>query len=175
MRVNVRFYENEDQLRLNFGNVQTVTASDYNKLINKPTINSVELVGALTAEDLGLGSVYYDTTEHWDSQAGLVSQEGVVYIYSDYTYIEDDVGNRTWIAGLKVGDGSAYLRDLPFVSDAMTATIIHHVSDSSMHTTPQEKAFWNNKVSSYIDHEDGEVLVLSKTSYENDGVIVGAP
>ena len=172
MRVNVRFCENDDRMRLGFGEVQTVTASDYEKLINKPSINSVELVGALTAEDLGLSSVYYDTTAQWNAQPNLVASRGVVYIYSDYTYIEDGVGNRTPIAGIKVGDGESYLIDLPFVSDAMTYALVTHVSNTSVHMTPQEKAFWNNKVSSYIDPSDNETLIFSKTHYEDDGVLI---
>ena len=163
----------EDQLAVGFGSVQTVTTSDYNGLLNKPSINSVELVGALTAEELGLGSVYYDTTEHWEAQPELIAERATVYIYSDYYYIEDEGGNRTPIAGLKVGDGTSYLIDMPFVTDAMTYMLVTHIANNSVHITTAEREFWNNKVSAYMDRDTAETLVLSKTHYEKDGEIVG--
>ena len=169
----VGFRQNDAALNTCFGDAQTITTgNDYNRLINKPVINNVELVGSLTAEDLGLGQVLYDTTANWEAQGALIAEEGIVYVYSDAYYIEDEVGNRTPIAGIKIGDGNAYLSDMPFVTDAMTATIIQHVTDTNVHVTLQEKAFWNNKVSSFIDHADGETLVLSKTQYENNGEII---
>ena len=182
MRINVLFREeqtfnvglqqNEAILSTGFGDIQTITEADYNNLINKPKINNVELIGALSAEDLGLGRVLYDTTANWEAQGQIVTEAGVVYVYSDAFYLEDDVGNRTPIAGIKIGDGNAYLNDMPFVTDAMTAAIIRHVTDTTVHITPQERAFWNNKVSSFLDHADQETLVLSKTQYEQDGSIL---
>lgn len=144
------------------------SAADYVK--NKPTINSVELVGALTAEDLGLGRVYYDTTANWNLQQDLVGTRGAVYIYSDYDWIEDDAGNRTPVAGIKIGDGNAYLIDTTFVSDAMTYAIIRHVADPTMHVSQQEREFWNHKVSAYVVQNE-EKLVLSQTQYEKNGEI----
>lgn len=174
MRINVIFREDKELLDVGFGPVQTMNLGtrNYERLSNKPTINSVELIGALTAEDLGLGRIYYDTTATWDLQSSLVGIAGAVYIYSDYTYLEDGAGNRTPIAGIKIGDGNAYLSDLPFVSDSMTYTIVSHISDTSMHTTPREKAFWNNKVSSFLGGQEGETLILSKTHYEDNGQLI---
>lgn len=178
MRLNVLFREEmpfrvgmsqEDAvLRSDFGSVQTVTEKDYNNLINKPTINSVVLTGSLNARDLGLGNVYYDTTEHWNSQPQLIAEESVIYIYSDYQTYEDGSGNQYPIAGLKIGDGTSYLADMPFVTDGMSATLIAHIADSAVHVSAAERAFWNNKVSAYIDHLNDELLVLSKTTYEDE-------
>lgn len=166
------FQESDEQIGVGFGDVPIIRERDYNELNNKPSINTVELIGALTAEDLGLGRVYYDTTANWDLQPNLVGIKGAVYIYSDYDYIEDHAGNRTPVAGIRIGDGSAFLKDLPFVSDAMTATIVNHITNQSVHVTPQEKAFWNNKVSSFLGGQGGETLILSKTHYEVNGQIV---
>lgn len=182
MRINVLFreqnetfggiQESDERLRFGFGDAQTITTGNYEKLINKPTINSVELIGALTAEDLGLGRIYYDTTANWDAQQGLVGERGAVYIYSDYYIIEDQSGNQTPVAGIRIGDGNAYLNDLPFVSDDMTYKLTMHAADTSIHVTPAEKQFWNNKVSSYLDRANAETLILSKTTYELDGELV---
>lgn len=178
MRINVLFREqnetfggmreSDECIRFGFGEVQTVTENDYNGLVNRPSINSVELIGALTAEDLGLGRIYYDTTANWDAQPDLIGERGVIYIYSDHTILEDEVGNQTPLAGIRIGDGNAYLADLPFVSDDMTYRLVMHAADASIHVSPAEKEFWNNKVSAYLDHTQGEVLVLSKTSYEDE-------
>ena len=174
MRINVIFRDDKETLEVGFGPVQTMQLGtrNYERLSNKPTINSVELIGALTAEDLGLGRVYYDTTANWNLQRNLIGIAGAVYIYSDYSYLEDDAGNRTPIAGIKVGDGNSYIADLPFVSDSMTYAIVRHVADTSMHASPREKAFWNNKVSSFLGGANGETLILSKTHYENDGQLI---
>lgn len=166
------FQESDERIGVGFGDVQTVTEKDYNELINKPTINTVELIGALTAEDLGLGRVYYDTTANWDAQHGLVGVRGAVYIYSDHEWLEDEVGNRIPVAGIRIGDGNAYLNDLPFVTDAMTYTIVKHITNQNIHVTPQEKAFWNNKVSSFLDRQEEETLILSKTHYEDNGELI---
>lgn len=176
MRLNVRMTTDESKIPVKFGEVQTLNAhggtGDYNDLENKPTINSVVLEGALTASDLGLGSVYYDTTANWNAQSQLIAEAGTVYIYSDYDYVEDASGNRTPIAGIRIGDGTSYLIDMPFVSDKTTQMIVSHVSNSDIHVTTEEKQFWNNKVSAYLSGDAQETLVLSKTNYEMNGVII---
>lgn len=183
MRLNVIFREENETIKLTsksldeimnvgFGELQSLTENDYNKLRNKPTINSIVLEGALTAKDLGLGQVYYDTKENWDTQTTLVAEEGVVYIYSDYMIIEDGAGNQTPVAGIKIGDGTSYLIDLPYISDAATYLITMHVSNTGVHVTPAEKQFWNNKVSAYINHTDAECLEISKRYYELNGEII---
>lgn len=178
MRLNVLFREenpfkvhlasNDATLHTDFGTIQTLTENDYEKLKNKPTIESVVLTGALTAKDLGLGKVYYDTTAAWDAQPELIAEEAVIYIYSDYQIYEDEAGNQTAIAGLKIGDGTSYLIDMPFVTDNMSGALIKHLADHVVHITAEERAFWNNKVSAYMDHTHDELLVLSKKTYEDE-------
>lgn len=82
-----------------------------------------------------------DTTEGWNSLVGYISEEGVVYIYSDYMQNE----NGENIPGFKVGDGLAYLADLPFSDDLM----VNHINNLDIHVTLEEKQFWNNKVRAY--------------------------
>ena len=170
MNINVLFEEREEILDLEFGQVLT-GASDYRNLTNKPSINSIVLEGALSAEDLGLGRVYYDTTANWNLNPGLISEKGAVYIYSDHEFVEDEGGNRTPVAGLRIGDGNSYLIDLPFVNSATVAMIVHHVANQTIHVSKAEKEFWDNKVSAYQDPQDPEALVLSKTHYELNGEI----
>ena len=146
-------------------------SQDYNALKNKPQINSVELIGSVSLPMLGLRAIYYDTTANWNRQMSLIAEEGAIYIYSDYTSYSDEIGNTVSLAGIKIGDGKAYLADIPFVTDALTSFILEHVNNKDVHITPQERTFWNNKVSSYVDPESIETLVLSKTHYELEGEI----
>ena len=171
MRLNVHMCECGSTFHTSITGLQSATENDYNKLRNKPTINSIVLEGALNARDLGLGSVYYDTTANWNMQSSLIAEEGTIYVYSDYYHIDDGEGNMVPVAGIKIGDGNAYLIDMPFVTDALTSSILTHVSNTQVHVTPQEKAFWNNKVSSFLDGEDAENLIISKTHYEIEGEI----
>lgn len=184
MRLNVMFREENETIKLTsksltewmnvgFGEVQSIAGtSDYNQLRNKPSINSIVLEGSLTAEDLGLGRVYYDTKENWDTQRELIAEKGVVYIYSDYTYVKDQDGNDIPVAGVRIGDGTSYLIDMPFVSDAATYLITSHISNTAAHVSQADRDFWNNKVSAYMNRSDAECLELSKLYYEQNGEIV---
>ena len=184
MKLNIRFQEERenistvvesgDQIGVEFSNTNVIAIDNYDRLRNKPQINSVTLEGNVSLDDLGLKAIYCDTKENWDSQISLVSEAGAIYIYSNYETIYDDVGNPTFIAGLKIGDGNAYLIDIPFVTEAMSSALIAHIGNADIHITAAERAFWNNKVSAYMSHEpgEGETLVLSNTSYEKDGEII---
>ena len=92
-------------------NFRSRVVGDYNPLINHPRINNIELIGNKTSADLGIPYVFYNTTEYWDTQSTLVAIEGAIYIYSDYK--QDELGR--YIPGIKVGDGTTQLIDLPFI------------------------------------------------------------
>lgn len=104
--------------------------------------------------DIEITKVLYADTASWNSQPQLVSQVGVIYIYSDYK--KDAEGNN--IPGLKVGDGNAYLIDVPF----LTKLIDEHILDNIRHITSSERDSWNNKVTCYIDVNNSTRLVFSK-------------
>lgn len=89
--------------------------------------------------------VLYATTATWNSQPQLVSARGYLYIYSDYK----QNGQGQNIAGFKVGDGNAFLIDIPFTDE----TIQDHITDTVHHITQAEREFWNNKVRCFIDAE----------------------
>ena len=183
MRLNVIFREENETIKLipksltewinvSFGEVQTMTDNNYENLRNKPSINSVVLEGALSAEELGLGRVYYDTSANWNAQADLIAERGVVYIYSDHDYIDDGDGNIMAVAGIRIGDGTSYLIDMPFISDAATYLITTHIANAAIHVSQADREFWNNKVSAYMSRVTDECLELSKTHYELNGEII---
>ena len=87
--------------------------------------------------------VLYTTTAYWNSQPQLIAAKGYLYVYSDWKV--DTQGRK--IAGIKVGDGLAYLIDMPF-TDQIWAD---HVDDVVRHITQAEREFWNNKVRCYYN------------------------
>lgn len=99
--------------------------------------------------------VHMGTTEYWNAHADLISDSGHLYIYTDYQV--DRYGDN--IPGMKVGDGSSYVIDLPFISGNGLA---EHINDHVVHITAEEREFWNNKVTAYLSNGDVETLVLSK-------------
>lgn len=84
---------------------------------------------------------FYNTVAGWNAQIDLKSKEKAMYVYTDYAL--DEHGNH--VAAFKIGDGNAYLIDLPFYSTIST----------------EEKEFWNNKVRVYVDPENPENLIFT--------------
>ena len=101
--------------------------------------------------------VLSDTTENWNKKASLISELNTVYVYVDHQTKTDEEGKEIWIPGIKIGDGKAYLIDLPFSDELMIA----HINDLGIHVTAEEKEFWNNKVRTYMDTVEGEQLVFT--------------
>lgn len=140
-----------------FGDVQSLEAK-FN-VINDLSINFDDSSQTL---DASFGSVYvvngdckvlYASTATWNSQPQLISKRGYIYIYSDYKQNEQEQN----IPGFKVGDGSAYLIDMPFADDL----IQKHLSNNIIHITQEEREFWNNKVRCYIDPLNEHNLIFT--------------
>ena len=122
---------------------------NYERLINKPKINGVELFGDKSAYDLNLAyKIKYDTTEGWANNIDYIPLEGELIIYTDYE-TRDGVN----IPAIKVGDGMAYAADLPFVNDNARDEFLDHIKNDVIHITQDERAFWNNKVRCYYSNE----------------------
>lgn len=135
------------------GKISNKTPTIKGNLVNRvPTIS-----GGLTTMPTGIDydkgiinkPIEQDTTEAWNSQPNLIAKKGHLYFYTDY----QNVGGVN-IAGLKLGDGTSYLIDLPFVD----AQFQEHISDTIVHITQQEREFWNNKNRAVIT---GENLILT--------------
>ena len=99
-------------------------------------------------------TVLVGTKEQWDSTPTMIGEKDVVYVYSDQN--TNELGQP--VPGFKVGDGKAYLIDMPFNNDLSLA----HFSNESIHVTDEERDFWNNKVTAFINAMDPENLVLTK-------------
>ena len=142
--------DNIDKSKLNNGRlvrVNDVEGSPKYYTWNAST-NSWNEVNIESKED-----VMYGTTEYWNSQPHLLSTRGCIYVYSDHDVTDD--GKE--IAGIKVGDGTSYLIDMPFIDEKY----IHHVSNTDVHITPDERSAWNNKVRCYIDLNDSQHIIFT--------------
>lgn len=92
------------------------------------------------------------TTEYW-AQNPTVSQKDVIYVFTDHQQLDGED-----IPGIKIGDGNAYVMDLPFCDDVYS----RHIADRILHITQEERNFWNNKVTCYIDPFQADRIVFSK-------------
>ena len=112
-----------------------------------------------------------DTTENWNNARGFIPLAGEVIVYSDYKTIKREINgvvkdvNVPWI---KIGTGNAYVQDLPFVEEDINDRLMEHINNMEIHTTLQEKVFWNNKINvddSYeLIHDElvDETLILTR-------------
>ena len=100
--------------------------------------------------------VFYGTTEYWNNQPQFIPIRGCVYIYSDHD--TDSEGNP--IAGLKIGDGTSYLIDMPFIDKKYA----EHILDTAIHVSASDREFWNNKVTCKVDPININTLLISKNN-----------
>lgn len=108
--------------------------------------------------------IHYSTTQNWNLNTELISKQNHMYVYTDYKVITDDVGNKTYVPALKIGDGSTRVIDLPFVCayDQQTAENLEdHINNMTVHITQAERDFWNNKVSVYKSNVQDDVLIFT--------------
>lgn len=118
--------------------------------------------GNMSADFAEASAIYYDTEENWNLQRDLIAKYKAVYVYSNHAYLVDTVGNRTPVPAIKVGDGTSYLIDMPFVDQDIRNYILDHISNDSVHVSERDRRFWNNKVFAFVYKNDPERLVLSK-------------
>lgn len=110
--------------------------SDYERLKNKPSINSVVLSGDKTSVDLKI--VSENTTEGWNENPLYVPKRGEICLFTDTHMI-------------KIGDGSVPIVDLAFIGkgeiEEVRDELQRHVNDTTIHTSTEEKDIWNAKLS----------------------------
>lgn len=122
-----------------------------------------EFGGVANAGGGGSGNVNVlrGTTEYWNAQPSLTAQKDVIYIYTNHATVDNGDGTFTIYPAIKIGDGTSYLIDMPFVDGDLNPTIQNHINDSTIHVTAAEKDFWNNKWRGYIVNSSPENLVFT--------------
>lgn len=107
--------------------------------------------------------VYYSkTTSEWNSDITIIGEKDVLYIYTDYKTIQQN-GKEVFLPGLKIGDGTSYLIDLPFFNDniAFNEIVLNHIENGDIHVSENQKSFWNNKLN-YQSQLINETLVFNR-------------
>ena len=90
-----------------------------------------------------------DTTANWNAARGFIPLEGELIVYNDYATIRKTINGieqNTIIPAIKIGDGRAYVQDLPFVNDDLRDQILNHINNPEIHIAMAERLFWNNKL-----------------------------
>ena len=128
-----------------------ISSTSVNPLENRAIHRAI--AQAVESLQLHRPEVYFNTVAGWAAQSSLVGQANTIYVYTDYQ--EDEDGNQ--IAGIKIGDGNAYLIDKPFLDTIYW----EHVNDTDVHITAEERAFWNNKVRCFYSLTDNETVVFT--------------
>lgn len=103
--------------------------------------------------DIPKGSIVSGTVSYWQTHGNVISTKDVLYIYTDWK--QDAEGKN--IPGIKVGDGLAYISDMPFTDELWAA----HVMDSLIHVSAGDRANWNSKVRCYIDPNNTENMIFT--------------
>lgn len=153
---------------------------DYLNAINKPTIGDFEIEGdisdhiVLPEEGKGLSTndftdgykamldnmayIYSGTTDYWNGQLTLISEKDAIYVYTDQRTEVTPGGITINIPRIKIGDGLAFVVDLPFVDGGAVDVLLDHISANSIHVSPADRIRWDGKVSLIVE---GENIVFS--------------
>lgn len=104
-----------------------------------------------------------DTTANWNAARGFIPLEGEVIIYTDYRVITKEVDGETRtvnVPAIKIGDGRAYVQDLPFMEEGIGEGFLDHIENKDIHVTPAQKQKWTNKinVNDYSEVVDGALV-----------------
>ena len=89
-------------------------------LLDKITANSNRIDEIIDGDT----EVEYGTTAYWNGQPDLVSESGVIYVYSDAKTIRNLPAPR-----MKIGDGVTLLKNMFFIDEDITAAIANLASD----------------------------------------------
>ena len=116
--------------------------------------------GGINPNAIDYSKIHYDTKANWDRQRFLIADRGHLYIYKDaeVTYIN---GRRVVYAGIKIGDGSSYLIDMPYsVVESDHERLIDHIQNSAIHVGTGDRMNWNDKVSVSVIQDNEELKFL---------------
>lgn len=88
-----------------------------------------------------VATIEFHTTEEWKAFNSTISTKNKFYIYTDH---------RENSPGVKVGDGTAYVGDLPFIDTQLDV----HMADTVSHITAEERNKWNTAITIRNDPDE---------------------
>lgn len=142
----------EDKFNLDMGTITEIVEKDHDRLQNRDLPDQHPIGSIMGLQDIldTIPQVRYDTTENWNAFPSFVPERGAIIAYSDYAVVDDKE-----IPNIKIGDGSTYLIDLPFVGEDMYNAVVSHLTNFYAHVSATDREGWNNKVRCYVSPSDG--------------------
>ena len=93
--------------------------------------------------------LFYRTKAEWEDFEREISTAGAIYVYVDAFEI-----NGASIPGVKIGDGLAYIIDLPYINQTE--------ANPDIYVSTEDREKWDNKVTAhYSEDESNETLIFS--------------
>lgn len=155
-KIRVEFEEAASRQSLNSGDNISNLIGKIQKWLSD--LDSVAFSGQYS--DLSGIPIHSGTSEYWNTQKNLIGEKSHIYIYTDYATVKTESGDSL-VPNIKIGDGSAYLIDNPFITNSVEQLLQLHIADTIKHITEQERNNWNNKVRCYLNSEDNENIIFT--------------
>lgn len=127
-----------------------------NGTLERTLINPETDWSQITNKPENLTKIFYNTKEGWNNQQGLIAEKNVLYVYTNA--LEE---NGKIIPDFKIGDGSSYLIDIPFITATTIEKLNEHINNSTIHISEADRIRWDNKVRAYHSTVDEENLVFT--------------
>lgn len=107
----------------------------------------------INAENNIDNKIKFNTADYWGARAQTIPEENLIIIYTDGGQLSSGIKTPR----IKIGDGTSYLVDLPFIDDILN----EHINNTDVHITNAERTSWNNKITSN-DIVINETLILTR-------------
>ena len=95
-------------------------------------------------------TIIIKSAQAWPEYDHAISNLGTIYIY---TYENES-------PKVRIGDGGAYICDLPFTTDTISNKIDNHINNETIHISQEQRQFLNDKVTAYVHPDNQNQLVL---------------
>ena len=101
-------------------------------IYNGNIITITDKEGSHNFNILNGNNILIGNRESWGADPKLIAEYAVIYVYTDY---------KEGQPGIKIGDGTSYLIDLPFIG-ATTQEVLEHIANSNIHVSQQDRQSW---------------------------------
>lgn len=99
-----------------------------------------------------------NTTAYWNGMLTYIPPDGAIIIYTDFASVDDkDVPN------FKIGDGKAYLIDLPFAGDDMREAFASHLLNKAIHLSQTDRDKLTGSVTASVSEQSSGDYTLVLT------------
>lgn len=119
------------------------------KIIDLTRLGEYDLLLKEYIEQKGLEAVRVNTTAAWNEQTDYAPPVGQIVIYTDGNVV-DGVSYPKF----KVGDGNAYVVDLPFTEADLKATLNEHINNAAIHLSTTDRTKLVNSVEVSLSGEN---------------------